>query len=425
MERIRVYLLFLRDLLLVPLVLLMHSNKRKMIFGAWSGHQYSCNPKHLFEYMVKRGGFDCYWIGDAELEMRVTELRGAKFIKKGSVRAFWHCLTATMYVSNVQWRSDIINLPTCGRVKLIYTTHGMPDKKMGQYQLNGNGISVKDLTNNTKHGIRMCVRSCIERIDSWLYDQRSWGSFSSPESRDLYIINFSGRLSQERSICEGTPRGDYMIKASNNEELRKSIKRKYAELLGLAEDKKWWIFVPTWRHDKEYLFSFSTSKHFCEYAKLLESQNAILIEKQHPITLETLGIEGGNYGNLTVVSSKQARKIELQELLVACDRLITDYSSVYYDFVLMNRPVLHFTYDYDHFMTKDMGFCFDIREYGGGPFSYTEAELLKFLALDDQKLLSLRNAKTSVQLSCETGRSCEGYYNLFLRLSSKRSDFMS
>lgn len=415
-DRIKSYSVFLCDLLLVPLVLLMPRNRKKIIFGAWAGHQYSCNPKHLFEYMVKRGGFDCYWIGDSQLKDSVCANPGAKFLTKGSVRAFWHCLTAKFYICNVQWKSDVIRIPTCGRVKNFYLTHGMPDKKMGGFQFNGNGLT-KDVDN--VNALRLFARRVVFGIDSWMFDQRSWCSFSSEQSRDLYIENLPNRLSIDRSVCCGTPRGDYMIHSAVDTALRDRIKAKYAKLLNLPLNKKWYIFVPTWRHDKKYLFSFSTSKHLGEYSKLLESQNAIMIEKQHPITLETLGITGGEFGNLIIVSSSQARQIELQELLVACDRLITDYSSVYYDFVLMNRPVLHFTYDFDHFMTKDMGFCFDIREYGGGPFAYTEDELLKYMAMDDATLLSLRNEKTREQLTYETGHACEGYYNLIQKLTKK------
>ena len=152
-----------------------------------------------------------------------------------------------------------------------------------------------------------------------------------------------------------------------------------------------------------------------EFEAALERQNAVLIEKQHPITLETLGIKGGAQGRIWSISSDQARMIDTQELLVACDVLITDYSSVYYDFVLMNRPVMHFIYDFDHFMNKDMGFCFDIRDYGGGPFAATEEELLHCFEMSEAELLAKRNASTvDVQLAWEKGRSCDAYHDLIV-----------
>ena len=110
---------------------------------------------------------------------------------------------------------------------------------------------------------------------------------------------------------------------------------------------------------------------------------------------------------------------------MASDRLITDYSSIYYDFVLLDRPVIHFTYDYDNFMTRDMGFNFDMRDYGGGPFAYDIDEFTDVLALSDEKLLSMRNEATKRdQLTYETGEACSKYYDFLLRRTTERGFFV-
>lgn len=424
MDRIKWLLTLLRDTLLAPLIMLIPRNRRKLVFGAWSGKQYSCNPKYLFEYMVKRGGFECIWIGEEHLRNKVLALKGAKFAHKGSFVAFWHIMTARFYVHNVQWRNEIINLPRCCRQFVIYTQHGYPDKLMGNFQYGGKGAAEQHQDNGS--AIRKFARRMISAWQSFLYCQKSWTSVSSAQGEELRTTQLAWRLSKDRLIRAGLPRADFAVNNKSNEELKRQLKEKYAKILSLPASKKWYIFVPTWRHEKEYLFSFAQSKRIAEYERLLKEQDAILIEKQHPIALETMGMKGGKIGeNIYAVSPEQAREIDMQELQLSSERLITDYSSVYYDTVLMDRPVIHFTYDYDHFMNLDMGFCFDFRQYGGGPFAYTEDELLKFMAQSDEELLAQRSFRTKAeQLTWETGHACEGYYELIEKLSRQEGYFV-
>ena len=225
------------------------------------------------------------------------------------------------------------------------------------------------------------------------------------------------RLSKERMLHCGTPRFDFMIHHAKDDNLRRKLREKYAHILGLPEDKRWILYVPTWRHNSEDVFSFTNAVQVKRLQEQLEVDNFILIEKHHPIILERGMVKGGQAGGIFVISREQSLHIDMQELLLASDRLITDYSSIYYDFYLMDRPVIHYIYDYDRFMNVDMGFNFDIREYGGGPFAGTEEELLRYLAMTDGALLACRNEKTREHLTYETGHSCEGYYKLLERLA--------
>ena len=415
--------ILVRDLLLMPLIILMPRNRRKIVFGAWGGRQYGCNPKYLFEYMVKRGGFYCVWIGDVSLKAEVMKLPGGHFAAKGSLHALWHCLTARFYAHNVQWRSDIINMPRCRRFEVLYLTHGFPDKKAGNFQYKGNGPVVD--VEIKRSWLRQRVHNCLVILANFLYGQESWFSASSRQGEDLIVDGVPWRLSHDRALRCGIPRADYLVRTAGNDELKRQVRQKFSALLGLPMDKKWILFVPTWRHEAKYLFSFSTSLRIDEYQHVLESTNSIVIEKQHPKTLEDGLLKPETTGNIHCINKEQARKIDTQELLMACDVLITDYSSVYYDFVLMDRPVIHFIYDFDHFMNLDMGFMFDIKDYGGGPFAETESELIEFLRLSTAELLSKRNPATkNIQLEYEHGHSCDGYYDLIARLSAKKSYFV-
>ena len=405
------------DLVLLPFVVLSPRNKRKIVFGAWFGRQYSCNPRYLMEYVLSRGGFECVWIGERHLRDEVLKVKGAKFAARGSLPALWHCLTAGIGAYNVSWMNDIGWIPCCGRAKLLYLTHGSPDKKTGKFQLNGKGESRATMSVRQKSRFRKIVGGWMWRFHEFCYGESAWCSATSPMGEEIRLSNMPSRLSRERMLHCGTPRFDFMIHHAKDEAMHKALREKYARILGLPEDKRWVLYVPTWRHDSKDVFSFTKATESGRFQSLLEKDGFVLVEKHHPLILERGIVKGGRTGCVFVVSHEQSLHIDMQELLLASDRLITDYSSIYYDFYLIDRPVVHFIYDYDHFMNVDMGFNFDIREYGGGPFAETEEELLGCLAMTDEELLARRSEKTREHLTYETGHACEGYYELLEKLA--------
>lgn len=395
-------------LLVSPIIILMPRNRHKIIFGAWGGRQFSCNPKYLFKYMSSQKDFTCIWIGNESLRQQVLDIPGGVFVRKGSIAALWHCLTAGVYVCNVNWREDIADLPRCGRVELVYTTHGYADKNVGVKQFAGKGEVLVG-----KQSLQS-LRDLLNKLEEWLFGYKSWCSESSEQGIAIRLSNQPFIMSPDKMLRFGKPRADYFINNKSNNEERIRQKEKIAKVLGLPVDKKWYLYVPTWRHEDSKIFSFSTSNRKAELENVLKAQGAILIEKQHPIVLRRCSLPFGLMNEVAVLTHEQSQLIDTQELLMASDLLITDYSSIYYDFVLLDRPVIHFAYDYDDFMSKEMGFNFDIRDYGGGPFAYSEEELLSLLKKADNDLLAQRNPSTRRDhLTFEKGNACERYCELF------------
>lgn len=404
---------------LSPLFVLIPRKRNKILFGAWHGKQYSCNPKYLFEYMASKGGFECVWIGESHLRDSVLACHGAKFTKKGSLLALFHALTASYFACNVNWREDIINFPRFRRVELFYLTHGYADKNVGVLQFSGDGLRKKERASFQR------IRDVMNWIEDLLYGFKSWCSESSEQGVAIRLSNQPFIMSEDMMLRFGKPRADYFIKNRDNAEEKKRAREKIAAILGLPLDKRWYLYAPTWRHSNNNVVSFSTISGRDKVEKVLNDQDAIIIEKHHPIVLQYTNINAAKHGCVYVLSREQTRQIDTQELLMASARLITDYSSIYYDFVLLDRPVIHFAYDYDNFMTRDMGFNFDMRDYGGGPFAYDIGEFTDVLALSDEKLLSMRNEATKRdQLTYEAGEACSKYYDFFLQRIAERGFFV-
>ena len=402
--------------LLAPIIILIPRNPRKILFGAWGGRQFSCNPKYLFKYLAPRGEFTCVWVGEEALRGEVLKTPGARFVRKGSLAALWQGLTARFYVCNINWREDVINIPRCRRVVLVYATHGYASKYVGVKQFSGNG-EVKP----RKQAFQP-LRDLLNKVEDLLFGHESWCSESSAFAEEVGIANQPGELAADRMLGFGKPRADYFVRNRDNAEERRTQKEQIAKVLGIPASKKWYVYVPTWRHDVAKAFSFTTMAKRDAFTRLLAEQDAVLVEKQHPLVLQRCRLPFGLKDNVCVVTPEQSRRIDTQELLMASDRMITDYSSIYNDFVLLNRPVIHYTPDFDDFMEREMGFNFDIREYGGGPFADNEDELLGLMRLGDDELRRRRSPKTlNEHLTFEKGTACESFERFFRTFPAKRS----
>jgi len=401
----------IRVIPLVPLALMLPRNKRKVVFGSWVGKTFSCSPKYLMDYFARCGGFQCVWIGEKRLREEVLKIPNVRFAAKGSLAALWHMLTAKFYVYNVCWWTDLMRVPRCGRTILIYTSHGVPTKLTGIKQYDGNGRPVG----------RSSAGGLFARMENFMFGKAAWYSATSALCRSINLANFVDVLSADRMINCGTPRFDYLIHNRDNAELKKSLKQKYAKLLRLSPDERWFLYMPTWRHNPKDNFSFAASDKKSAYQYLLAKEKAVLIELHHFITLEQLWIKKSHDDRICIVSRQQLGMVDVQELVLACDRLITDFSSVYYDAYVAHRPIVHFAHDFERFMTQDMGFNYDFREFAGGPLANTEDELLGVLAKDDAELLASHGPRIDEILEYEKGNACQGYYDLVSALSEGRN----
>lgn len=393
-------------IVLYPILNIIPRDSSKVVFGAWAGMQFGDNPKYLLlELLRQTRNLKCYWIGHESIRSKVLEIDGVQFVTKGSLWAMWHLLTAKFYVCNVDWRWDLGDIPIYGRVIIINLWHGIPYKRIGMRQIGGtlkNSVDTRSLCSRIKHE----MVNGYKRIREWMYSDNSWVSVSSHKMGEILCSAFPQRYSTERMLFLGSPRNDFLVQNKNNVLLQKQLKMKYARLLGLPVDKKWFLYLPTWRWDSEKcMFSFATSLFKTRYEDILLAQDAVLIEKQHHIVLKRLNLVNKTKGPIYVLDIDQATKIDLQELLLVSERLISDYSSCFFDFAILERPCVHFVYDYDEYTTGRPGVEYTLHEIAAGAIAKNEDELLVALNMNDVTLLSKRGNKWKDPILDESGHS--------------------
>jgi CDP-glycerol glycerophosphotransferase len=160
----------------------------------------------------------------------------------------------------------------------------------------------------------------------------------------------------------GYPRNDMLADGARGQRVR--------ELLGVAADVRLVLYAPTWRDDRIELVDHLDLVTFAE--RLPAGQ--LLLVRGHSRTLE-YGHDLRGPRLLDVTSYP-----DVADLMLVADVLVTDYSSVMFDFASTGRPMLFFTPDLAHYGDVLRGFYFDLLADAPGPVAPTRDELLAALA---------------------------------------------
>ena len=144
-------------------------------------------------------------------------------------------------------------------------------------------------------------------------------------------------------------------------------------MLGLPLDKKIILYAPTWR-DNEYSvkgkYKFASKLNFDKAQKEL-SDEYIFIVKYHYLVSDK--IDWSPYEGFVYTFDETK---DIAWLYLVSDMMITDYSSVMFDYSLLKRPMLFFAYDLQDYKENLRGFYFDFVEEAPGPISRDTNQLI-------------------------------------------------
>ena len=150
--------------------------------------------------------------------------------------------------------------------------------------------------------------------------------------------------------------------------------KEYKKKLGLPLDKKIILYAPTWR-DNEYSvkgkYKFVSKLDFDKAQKEL-SDEYIFIVKYHYLVSDK--IDWSPYKGFVYTFDETK---DIAWLYLVSDMMITDYSSVMFDYSLLKRPMLFFAYDLENYKENLRGFYFDFVEEAPGPISKNTDQLIQ------------------------------------------------
>lgn len=194
-------------------------------------------------------------------------------------------------------------------------------------------------------------------------------------------------------ICSGKPEYDNVLKNYGYAENEVAYTG-FPRLDGwhnITVNPKQIVFMPTWRlylaqnpdtifEQTEYYNAYQTLLNDSRLAEFLANNDLNLIFYLHNEMKKYADYFSTQCRNIEIVYSDD--KYDIQELLKSSAMLITDYSSVHFDFAYMNKPVIYYQFDKETFFEKQYKKSdFDAEENGFGPVAYTPDELLKEITL--------------------------------------------
>lgn len=310
--------------------------REEVFFDSFTGRQFSDSPHSIYAALRSRGGdwadYPMSWLvsdGQVSLPEDVRQVRyhGREFYE--SLARSRYIVTNSRQPTWFDRRSDQV---------VVQTWHGSMLKRIGF-----------DIEN-----IRGKSRDYHEKL-AW--ETQQWDYLVSPSPWATPILRRAFRFDGE--ILEtGYPRNDIFFSPD-----REAIAERTRQRLGLPPGKKVVLYAPTWRDDKYY----TRGKHKLDlhldlyrmYEKLGEDH--VLLVRRHPRVVDSVPTVGTDF--VYDVSLYP----EIMELFLVTDVLVTDYSSMMFDFANTGRPMLFFTYDIESYRDSLRGFYFDFEETAPGP----------------------------------------------------------
>ncbi len=177
----------------------------------------------------------------------------------------------------------------------------------------------------------------------------------------------------------GYPRNDVILAKnhSKNELLFTDVKLYSLAKNAKDENKKIIVYMPTFRESVEASQaeqSLSMGLDFASLDEFLSSHNAYLFLKLHPLVSKEVKLQG--FSNIFLHQSKG----DIYPILKYTDILVSDYSSVYYDFLLTKKPLVFYLYDHGKCSKMSHGYIYEFDEYSPGEKAYNQAQLQEVLA---------------------------------------------
>lgn len=352
----------LKNVLRIPLYglsFLIPRNPDKWVVGNGTG--FNNNSKYFFIHaktvLCKE---QCYWISRNKRSIEKVRSLGFKAYKPWSVKGVYHLLTACVYIYDSHVSS--LNYWTSGGARYVNLWHGIGIKN----------IEFKSRLSPYK----------LHSFPAWL---RQPGRYVRPD----LLLSTSALITAHFSECFRIPPGnciesDYPrceIFKMSREKLIRSIRRfEDQETLNVIErigrSDKTIIYMPTWR-DKNADFLNESGIDLTRLDEMLKAKNELFIYKVHPFT--KFSFDESLYSQIILLD----HLTDIYPILPFTDILVTDYSSIYFDYLLIeNSSVLLFPFDYERYVSKDRDLAFGYNEFMPGKKAFTFEELLAILRDD-------------------------------------------
>jgi CDP-glycerol glycerophosphotransferase len=315
-----------------------------VLFESFLGKTYAGNPRYLYEALRHaRPDLQCVWAYQGHEPIPGDPLR----VRRGSAEYYRVLAQAKYRVNNVLF-------PVHGRkpeTVYLQTWHGTPLKRLGyDIEVAGPEADARDNLRREAEGWSVLLSA-------------------NPFSSDILPRAFG----YEGPVLEaGYPLADALRTPFADAAERAAA----LAALDLPADRRYLLYAPTWRDDQPigaWRFGFDLQLDLARISAALAPDQVLLLKTHHLVAarLDPAALPA----NVVDMSARD----DATELCRVADVLITDYSSVFFDFAVTGRPILFFCYDLDHYAERIRGFYLDVPGDLPGPVSRNTEELIAHL----------------------------------------------
>lgn len=320
-------------------------DNKLVVFEAFQGRSFSCNPKAMYVAMRDNEEFKDYrfvWcFRSLDKHAYCRKFDRTEIVKFESYEYFKMLAKAKYWVFNSNTRTFL--KPLKNQV-FVQTWHGTPLKRIGcDVCHEGNAVTKLDEIIKIYTGEAKKLSYMISPSDYCTKKLISAFRLNSYNKSDIILET-------------GYPRNDSLFVFTDKD--IEDLKEKY----GIPQNKKVILYAPTFRdnkHSEREGFSLETGINF-DSMKDDVSDEFVILFRAHYFIAERMDFT--NYRDFVYDVSNVE---DVNELYIISDLLITDYSSVFFDYANLHRPIIFFMYDYEEYKNQVRDFYIDVSELPG------------------------------------------------------------
>ncbi|WP_407451307.1 CDP-glycerol glycerophosphotransferase family protein [Fibrobacter sp.] len=314
------------------------------------------NSKYFFLYIVNNTTEKVYWLTSSKNELEMLRKMDLPVVKYPSIKGVILVLRAKFSFHHYG-PNQIDPILQQGSIQLDFW-HGTPLKKI-RYD-----VVKKPIQNRNRH-FEIMNKNGIEYV------------FSTSRFLSQKILGRAFAVSQDKLINFGYPRMDIMrLTTKENIEFCKRYSPELLKYIGIAQKyKKVFLYMPTFRDDDPDYFK-KANIDFDQMNKELKKINGVFFLKLHPLTRHSQIEE---YDNIVQINNDT----DIYPFLNHTDILITDYSSIYFDYLVLDKEIIFIPFDYKNY-THHRELYFNYNEITPGVKYNSFSDFIKVISKIDK-----------------------------------------
>lgn len=353
-------------LLLLPygFTFLMPRNKKLWVIGSTFGTRFADNPKYFYLYLrqYRSEQVRAVWISKSKEIIQFLKEKQLEGYYLYSIKGIWYSLRAKVYLYD-NYSKDICFLLSGGAVK-INLWHGIPLKK----------IQKDNLFDHIRNPRTKWEEFCS--IPRRISDEKP--SDYVLATSDYLKPYYASAFQTERVLVSGYPRNDCILHKDLCLISTRQEQRTLEKVRAMKPNRRLVLYMPTFRESETKFFDVMDLKRL---ELFLKKEEIVFLVKLHPkskLYNKFLAMEGEN---ILIID----RAEDPYPLLRHVELLITDYSSIYFDFLLTGKPILFFPYDLSEYLRESRELYFDYDTFTPGKKVYNQEELEVALSPEEDR----------------------------------------